>query len=281
MKPDDLSIIINYCSKDKAFIYTNIEQCLNITYNIVISCGNKFFNGDDEDLEHLYSIQKKYPLIKVLIFDVNLDEYNPLKDRKNAYFHNKARLLGYREAKKLYDTNWYLFIDADEIPDSEIFLKNIERFDDPNITYKLFTYTYFREPIYVSNFKEALILLCHKNNITNKSIMHPMERSFYTPEKYFNNSLIDNLNHKIINVDDINTKNPIFHHYSWVRSKEKMIEKIKGWAHQYDRDWIKIIEEEFSRDFNFRDFLQDEREKMYNFKFSYFVTDNKFNIKDY
>jgi len=280
MKPDDLSIIINYCSKDKAFIYINIEQCLNITYNIVISCGNKFFNGDDEDLEHLNSIQKKYPLIKVLIFDVNLDEYNPLKDRKNAYFPNKARLLGYREAKKLYDTNWYLFIDVDEIPDSDIFLKNIKRFDDPNITYKLYTYTYFREPIYVRNVMENLILLCHKNNINTKSLMHDMERSFYN-EVIIDKTIVENKNHKIIDILDEDTHNAIFHHFSWVRSKENMIKKVKSWSHKDDKNWIELIEEEFTHDFQFKDFTQDEQGKMNNMKITYLITNNRFNIKDY
>jgi len=282
MKQDDLSIIINYCSKDKAFIYINIEECLKITYNIIVSCGNKLFDGENEDLNHLQSLQEKYPLIKVLIFDVNLNEYNPLNYRKNAYFPNKARLLGYKEAKKIYDTNWYLFIDVDEIPDAEIFLKNIQRFDDPNITYKFFTFTYFREPIYLSNFMESLVLLCHKNNITNKSLMHPMERTFYiSNNERMDNSIIININHKVVDVLDINSNQPIFHHFSWVRSKENMIKKIRGWSHRDDKDWISIIEEEFTHDFNFTDFVYKEKEKLYNMKIEYKIVDNKFNIKDY
>lgn len=282
MKQDDLSIIINYCSRDKAFIYINIEECLKITYNIILSCGNKLFNGDEEDLEHLNNLQKKYPFIKVLIFEVNVHEYNPLTKRKNAYFHNKARLLGYREAQKLYNTNWYLFIDADEIPDSYLFIRNMKELNDINKTYKLFTYSYFREPIYQSNFVESLILLCHKNNLTSRSLMNHMERSCYTSANgLMDNSLIDNPNHEVIDIQDKHSSIPLFHHYSWVRSKENMIKKVNGWGHQDDKDWLKIIEEEFTHDFNFVDFTTQEKEILYNLKIQYRIVDNKFNIKDY
>ena len=43
---------------------------------------------------------------------------------------------------------------------------------------------------------------------------------------------------------------PLVHHYSWVRTKEQMLQKVKAWGHNTDKDWVSLIEEEFSRPFN-------------------------------
>ena len=44
--------------------------------------------------------------------------------------------------------------------------------------------------------------------------------------------------------------NPMFHHYSWVRTREEMLKKVKSWAHHKDRDWTSLVEKEFERKFN-------------------------------
>ena len=51
--------------------------------------------------------------------------------------------------------------------------------------------------------------------------------------------------------------NPMIHHYSWVRTKDEMIQKVKSWGHNIDKDWISLIEEEFSRPFNGKCFVND------------------------
>ena len=48
---------------------------------------------------------------------------------------------------------------------------------------------------------------------------------------------------------------PIVHHYSWAKSKEELLMKVKNWGHMSDKNWIPLIEEEFSRDFNGTDFV--------------------------
>lgn len=42
---------------------------------------------------------------------------------------------------------------------------------------------------------------------------------------------------------------PLIHHYSWVRSKHEMLNKVKSWSHHKDRNWVKLVENEFKRDF--------------------------------
>jgi hypothetical protein len=64
----------------------------------------------------------------------------------------------------------------------------------------------------------------------------------------------------------LNNNIPMIHHYSWVRTKEQMLQKVKAWGHNADKDWVSLIEEEFSRPFNGKCFVNN---------YSYEVLDNK------
>ena len=55
----------------------------------------------------------------------------------------------------------------------------------------------------------------------------------------------------VLGLDD----KPMFHHYSWVRTKEQLLLKVRCWSHNWERDWTKLVEEEFSRPFSGIDFV--------------------------
>ena len=59
---------------------------------------------------------------------------------------------------------------------------------------------------------------------------------------------------KISMVKGIN-KDPFIHHYSWVRTKEEMLKKVTAWGHRNERNWIKLVEEEFLKEFTGTDFV--------------------------
>jgi len=46
-----------------------------------------------------------------------------------------------------------------------------------------------------------------------------------------------------------------FHHYSWARTKEQMLTKVKNWGHRKQRNWQELVENEFSHEFNGKDFI--------------------------
>jgi hypothetical protein len=54
---------------------------------------------------------------------------------------------------------------------------------------------------------------------------------------------------------------PLVHHYSWVRTREQMLRKVRAWGHNRDRDWEKLVAEHFARPESerigprFRDFI--------------------------
>ena len=53
---------------------------------------------------------------------------------------------------------------------------------------------------------------------------------------------------------------PLVHHYSWVRTKAGMLQKVRAWGHNADSgvDWAAKVEEEFSHPFTGRDFVHGD-----------------------
>ena len=53
---------------------------------------------------------------------------------------------------------------------------------------------------------------------------------------------------------------PLVHHYSWVRSKPLMLQKVRAWTHNADagRDWVAAVEAEFAHPFSGRDIVHGE-----------------------
>ena len=63
----------------------------------------------------------------------------------------------------------------------------------------------------------------------------------------------------------------MFHHFSWVRTKEEMLKKVRSWGHKGDRNWIELVEKEFSTDFQKTDFIHGYQykivEPLFNIRF--------------
>jgi len=260
-----LAIIITHCSKDRAFIFKNIEQCIKVTKNVVLSYGDKLYDYNEENHEHFKEIKEKFDEVHMVQYSVDEKMINPL-NRKSAFFHNISRIAGYQYSKNKLQCDWFLFIDSDEIPEGDA-LRIILSLPDLIITkntYIFSNYWYFRDPIYQSTTFESSPLLVYKDKVNEQTLMADWERHMYLHNhQYFNT---------INSFGNPYTKKPIFHHYSWVRSKEKMLSKVNGWGHQGDRDWNKLIEEEFSHPFLMKDFVHG---------YNYDIVKNIFDLKDY
>jgi hypothetical protein len=63
---------------------------------------------------------------------------------------------------------------------------------------------------------------------------------------------------------------PMFHHYSWVRTKDEMLKKVSAWGHKADRDWKQLVEQEFLEPFAGIDFIHG---------YQYKKTDSLFDIR--
>jgi cellulose synthase/poly-beta-1,6-N-acetylglucosamine synthase-like glycosyltransferase len=231
-----ISVIISYCNNDLKFIEENIKEVKKFSNDIVISYCRKSFDGKQEEeqkLEEMFQLAKGCKLVEI--------EYTENKHPK--YHHNLMRFAGLQETKEKY----VLFLDADEIIEGDLFKQYLDEFDYLMYDVVAFKcYWYFRDKKYRAKQTEQAAVLCIKRICTEDYIFSNSERwEFY------------NRNGLRIKTEETFRNNILCHHYSWVRDKEEMIKKVSCWGHKGERDWVSLIEEEFSRKFNGKDFVHN------------------------
>ena len=231
-----LATIICYCTADERFIRTCIDNALQISDQVIIPVSTHWFDGKSEDLESLQRLSEEYPSVNITTF-----EWTPGKHPR--YWHNMSRVVGKHLIEG--DVDWILYIDSDEIVEPSLFnkFKSGETFNDYD-SYKLGCYWYFREPIYRSTSYECspVIVRAELANIDVNNLSIEREQL-----------------HEALNVRKqsmiLQDGKPMVHHYSWCRTKEQMLTKVRTWGHANDTDWTSLVLEEFSRDFNGTDFI--------------------------
>jgi hypothetical protein len=139
-----------------------------------------------------------------------------------------------------------LFLDADEIPEGAKFSEWLEASDyQQNTVMKLANYWYFREPTYQALSWEDSVVLVQTRAITRDLILRQEERDAIY-------DLLPGPKRRHVTGPD---GEPMFHHFSWVRTKDEMLKKVRSWGHKGDRNWTELVEEEFSGDFQGTDFI--------------------------
>lgn len=248
-----ISTILQYSTIDFKFLKINLDQLTKFSDEIIIPICDHLFNGEPENqelLEKTYEICKHYSNVNVYMF-----EWQGISEN-TAYYHNVSRLLGTNVAKH----DWLLFVDADEIV-SDNFKLWFDEIKHTDYSFWLTCYWYFREPIYRSKTTEGAGLLIKKSKCNwNVHIRDERQQLFNTPN-------FINGNHIPIEYDN----QPLVHHFSWVRSKDEMLKKVKNWGHKNDKNWTELIDIEFSRTFNGTDFIHG---------YQYNIVDNIFKIEN-
>lgn len=236
-----ISCVLQYSTIDFRFFELNLKQLSKFDSEIIIPICNKLFSGEDENknlIDQSYEIAKKYNA-KIIPFEWQ----GP--DKTTRYYHNLSRQIG----TDYCNNDWVLFVDTDEIISDEF----KDWFDDTKqLNYGGFwlsCYWYFRQPTYRSKTWEGAGLLTQKK-YCSWNVNAPFER-----QQLFNK--IPNFFHGHYSKILSKSIQPLVHHFSWVRTKEEMLAKVKNWGHNNDhgRDWESLVNEEFSRNFNGTDFV--------------------------
>ena len=248
-----INAIIPITVEDIRFLPLLMVQLDKFCSKTIFIYSKYFFNQELQDttkMEYIKNLPTKLNLKKEYIFyeydiDFSLKDEIFIKPYYNSFKRhiiNKARYEGFN----LVDpkASWTLLIDSDEIPDGDLFNKwihnsaNWDYYEKNNIyTLNFENYVYFwNESTQLENNENSIVLL-NKEIYQNKNdkykilFFNEYERtSFYRyiPSKY----VIFNIKY-----DDI----CMFHHYSWVRSEEKMRHKMKNWGHSEDFKFVKLI----------------------------------------
>jgi len=240
--------IIPYCTYDKSFIKDVVDAACQVTDKVWISYSDFFLNGDPEDLESIKSLIDQYKdnqKVSFIKYKTYINDHITIK-------HNLSRSVLIDNAR-MHGATHLLLLDADELIDVKRFNKWKEESFIPNIPcYRFKNYWYFRKTTYQATTLEHTTTLAKIELHEGFSLMAP-ERDYYLRNGYV---LVDKIDGEAI-----------IHHYSWAKTKEELLLKVRNWGHYKEKDWSSLIEEEFSRDFNGTDFVHN---------YSYVILDKPF-----
>ncbi|MBS0624601.1 MAG: hypothetical protein JSS32_00955 [Verrucomicrobia bacterium] len=247
MNKKPIAAIVNFCTNESRFLKACIEQARLFARQIIIPVCDHFFDGTPEKAEELDLIYRSFP-------DCTFIQYPFIPDQipkglfkriaPNHFWHSLSRLIAVNYLEDTIET--ILFLDADEVPDGKKFSEWLDSSDyHQHMALKLANYWYFREPRYQATLWEDSIVLAQRRALTSRLLLDERERE----------AIYDFLpGPKRRNVTASDGK-PMFHHFSWVRTKEEMLKKVRSWGHRGDRSWEAQVEEEFSAPFRGTDFV--------------------------
>lgn len=251
MKKYPIAVVVNFCTNESRFIKCCLEQALLFSPQVIVAVCDHFFDGKPESRPLLEAIYQAFPECQFIEYPF-VPEQIPKKVFKSVepshFWHSLSRLIGYRFLDDNIES--VLFLDADEIPDGSRFSEWLDCSDYTlNSALKMANYWYFREPCFRAEKWEDSIVLVQKKSLTPHLLLRQEER------EAIYDSLPGPKRRNVVGVDGL----PMFHHYSWVRTEEEMLRKVKSWGHKKDRDWESLVKKEFSRAFQGVDFVHGYR----------------------
>lgn len=253
MKKHPISTIVNFCSNESRFIQATLSQAIFFSRQVIVPVCDHFFDGAPENRPLLEQIYASFPDCQFIEYPF-IPQKIPKKIWKTIdaahFWHSLSRLIGYSFLNEEIET--VLFLDADEVPDGKHFVEWLDCSDYMQHTVlKLSNYWYFREPIYQALIFEDSAVCVQRRALNGEILLMQEERDAiynYLPGP------------KRRNVSGPLGK-PLIHHYSWVRTQEEMLKKVRTWGHKSDRDWTALVKEEFSAPFRGTDFVHGYKYK--------------------
>jgi hypothetical protein len=247
MQKQPIAAVINFCSNESRFIGACIEETSKFARQIIIPVCDHFFDGTAENRTLLEQIYRAYPDCLFLEYPFIPSDIprRIFKDVSPAHFwHSCSRLVGASFLDDEIET--VLFLDSDEIPDGTKFFEWLDASDyQHNTVMKLSNYWYFREPMYQALSWEDSVVLVQTRALAHDLILRQEERDALY-------DLLPGPKRRHVTGPD---GQPMFHHFSWVRTREEMLKKVQSWGHKGDRNWIELVEKEFASDFRGTDFI--------------------------
>ena len=228
-----LGVVVSYSSNESQFLAAQCRELAICADQIVYSVGS-----------HLYDMRREAPLdLSMLEPKFTVATYAVEEDVKSnpRKYHNLARSAGFAALKE--DVTWVLFLDADEIPDGRavkaFFQTNAKHFFE-KMAYKFACHWYFVKSTWRATSDEDSIVLVHRSQLNAESLADVNERDGIVRRcpggcmrRIYSNAGTQ--------------RKPMFHHYSWVRSKAQALHKVSTWGHRGDRrDWADLVEAAWS-----------------------------------
>lgn len=228
-----LTSIVHYGTNEQRFIGHCLSALTRVSTHVIATYSDKFFDGAPERLDLIEETKSNFKTVNFVGFK--------WRDGSPKYWHQTSRLEGFKAMSA--DDDLTMFVDADEILDVDRFLAWLPTMDfDAGM---MAAYWYFREAKFRATTWEQPVLLVKTNILRKKMFVGQQER----PGIFSNTDC--SKREMVTGLDGL----PMFHHYSWVRSKEEMLRKVTTWGHRRRKNWVPLVEKEFSHPFDGTDFV--------------------------
>ncbi len=240
MKHPSIASIISFCSLDEHFLPYAIEAALPFSDQILISLCDHRFDGSKENNQKYFETISECTFVEYAFSDrlYGTEQFiDPGSLLYHHHWHNTSRLVPTYFLDSQIE--WVLFLDADEIIDTDRFMQMTWEED----VYRLASYWYFRETFLQATTWPDSAVLMPRQYVTPDTLLHPKERSGWIKSLGGQNMVLGQ------------DQKPLVHHYSWVRSKQEMLQKVNCWGHGSEDNWEALIEKEMEQDFSGTDFV--------------------------
>ncbi len=237
-----VATIISYCTNDYRFLAKCIEEARIFSKQILIPVCDHFFDGTPENRSLLNHTYAEHPDCQFIEFAYRpnqiYSQYHSLEPDDpdgSIYWAASARYIGFHYVDP--DIETILFLDSDEIAEGGRFLAWLE--SGEHLSY---------EALRLGAYYYALRATLQAKNVVNLPLL--VRKGTFAPLTLFNEieRIGAYMSHpgpkreEVLGLDGL----PLFHHYSWVRTKEECLWKARTWSHLHDEDWPLLIEEAFS-----------------------------------
>lgn len=240
MQRPTVAAVINYCHLERAFLPHVLRECRHFADRIVVVGGDKYTDGQAQPPIDDAVMREFDGDVTFIRYEVDIEAARhdrPGLRNRNAYWCNTSRWLG---CEATGDTDYVLFLDADEVPEGERFAAFVRTMpagaaaaDAPHL--KLANWWYFRYPWLRSLAVEDSIVLVPRAWLTRDRVLCSDDER---------DSLVDPPRVRRRVVDD--SRQPMFHHYSWVRTPADLYRKVRVWSHKDDLDWSAGLDRELA-----------------------------------
>jgi hypothetical protein len=241
-----IGAVVNYCTNEYPFLIPCLEQLQHFCARVIVPVCDHFFDGTAEDIRLLRRSQDEAGQLGEFL-PWHFDPAEDTGDAGRMYWEGKARWLG---VERLEDCEHILFVDVDEVIDGRRFVAWLEGFrasiEGPSglleLNWRHFDaarfvfYWYFRTTAFRARTRESQGLLYRRRCLTRESVI----------SRYARTSLFKMA--PGLKADGVRGLDgaPLVHHYSWVRTRSQMLRKVRSFGHASERNWEKLVEEEFS-----------------------------------
>lgn len=234
-----VTAVVSYSHMERAFLPHVLRECGRFARGVVVVYGDKYTDGTLQPPPDAGVVQD-FPDVQFRQYIVEPPGTRhalPMLHRQNAYWMNVARYIGWAVAP---ETDYVLFLDADEVPEGERFAAFLAAMpsgdaaaDAPHL--KLANWWYFRYPWLRSPWVEDSVVMVPRASLTADRILCASQER---------DDLVDPARVRRRVVDQSRT--PMFHHYSWVRTREDLYRKVRTWSHKDDADWAAALDRDLA-----------------------------------